>query len=91
MTKMPFPASHQPVSLNSALHNPHLPGDAFFWAGGPVGVLLSHGWTATTAEVRLLARHLHEKATPSPGRCYPAMELRPKRWTGPSGRSGRKR
>jgi carboxylesterase len=49
------------MKSNPALHNPHLPGDAFFWPGGPVGVLLSHGYTATTAEVRLLARRLHER------------------------------
>ena len=46
---------------NEALHNPHLPGEPFFWEAGPIGVLLSHGFTATTAEVRLLARPLHEK------------------------------
>ncbi len=49
----------QSKSLNSALHNPHLPGDSFLWPGGPIGVLLSHGWSATTAEVRLLAQRLH--------------------------------
>jgi carboxylesterase len=42
------------------LHNSHLEGSSFFWEGGPVGVLLSHGYTATTAEVRLLGRFLHE-------------------------------
>ncbi len=46
---------------NKALHNPHLSGKPFFWEAGPVGVLLSHGFTATTAEVRLLARPLREK------------------------------
>ncbi len=46
---------------NSALHNPHLEGEPFFWTAGSVGVLLSHGYTATTAEVRLLAKRLHEK------------------------------
>jgi carboxylesterase len=40
------------------LVNPHLEGDAFFWPGDSVGVLLSHGFTATTAEVRPLARRL---------------------------------
>lgn len=43
------------------LHNPHLDGQAFFWEAGPVGVFLSHGYTATTAEVRLFAKRLHEK------------------------------
>jgi carboxylesterase len=43
------------------LKNAHLEGDAFYWEGGSVGVLLSHGFTATSAEVRLLARYLHER------------------------------
>jgi carboxylesterase len=43
------------------LYNAHLEGDTFFWPNGPVGVLLSHGYTATTAEVRLLARRLYEQ------------------------------
>ncbi|MEJ5308617.1 MAG: alpha/beta fold hydrolase [Anaerolineae bacterium] len=46
--------------MTYTLVNPHLEGDSFFWEGGPVGVLLSHGYTATTAEVRLLGRFLHE-------------------------------
>ncbi len=41
------------------LKNPHLEGDAFVWEGGPTGVLLVHGYTATTAEVRPLARFLY--------------------------------
>ncbi len=43
------------------LYNPHLEGGTFFWKAGPVGVFLSHGYTATTAEVRLFAKRLHEK------------------------------
>lgn len=43
------------------LHNPHLDGGTFLWEAGPVGVFLSHGYTATTAEVRLFAKQLHEK------------------------------
>ncbi len=43
--------------------NPQLAGDAFFWPGtGPkahIGILLSHGFSATAAEVRLLAERLH--------------------------------
>ena len=46
---------------NFALHNSHLEGGTFLWEAGPVGVLLLHGYTATTAEVRLLASNLHEK------------------------------
>jgi carboxylesterase len=41
------------------IKNPHLEGDSFTWEGGPTGVLLVHGYTATTAEVRPLARFLY--------------------------------
>ena len=44
--------------VNAFLKNPQLEGRAFFWAGGPVGVLLCHGLTATAAEVRPFAKRL---------------------------------
>jgi carboxylesterase len=44
----------------SLLRNPQLEGSPFYWEAGSTGVLLCHGFTATTAEVRLLARSLHE-------------------------------
>lgn len=48
------------VTLNNPnLHNPHLDGDAFFLKGGDVGILLSHGYTATSAEIRFLAEQFH--------------------------------
>lgn len=40
--------------------NPQLEGSPFYWEAGPTGVLLTHGFTATTAEVRLLATRLYE-------------------------------
>ncbi len=40
--------------------NPHLEGDAFYWTGSDRGVLLIHGFTATTAEVRPLGKILHQ-------------------------------
>jgi len=40
--------------------NPHLDGRSFFWSGGEVGVLLLHGFTATTVEVQPLAHVLHQ-------------------------------
>jgi len=46
---------------NPNLHNPHLDGSPFFWEGGETGVFLSHGFTATSVEVRILAHLLHEK------------------------------
>lgn len=45
----------------SALNTTQLPGEPFFWEAGPVGVLLSHGFTATPFEVRGLARFLYER------------------------------
>ncbi len=47
------------LGQNGPIHNPHLEGSAFFWPGSEIGVLLLHGLTATTAEVRLLAEALH--------------------------------
>ena len=38
--------------------NPELEGGSFLWQGGETGVLLLHGLTATTAEVRPLAKRL---------------------------------
>jgi len=43
------------------MKNPHLDGDTFQLMGGPTGILLIHGFTATTTEVRLLGRYLHER------------------------------
>lgn len=43
------------------IKNAHLPGESFLWQGGPTGVLLFHGFTATTAEVRLLGEFLHRQ------------------------------
>jgi len=40
------------------LRNPQLEGSPFYWPAGSTGVLLCHGFTATTAEVRLLAQAL---------------------------------
>jgi carboxylesterase len=41
--------------------NPQLDGSPFYWSAGSTGVLLCHGFTATTTEVRLLAHDLHER------------------------------
>lgn len=41
------------------IHNPQLEGGPFDWPGGPDGIVLIHGFTATVAEVRPLAEHLH--------------------------------
>lgn len=59
------------------IQNPQLEGDSFFWAGGPVGVVLSHGFTATTAEVRLLGRYLHERGYTVAGPLLPGHGTAP--------------
>ncbi len=49
------------MSSPSIFRNPQLDGASFFWEAGPVGVLLCHGFTATTTEVLLLANALYEE------------------------------
>lgn len=45
------------------LRNPHLNGDTFFLQGThDVGVLLIHGFTATTVEVSYVAKYLNERS-----------------------------
>jgi len=62
---------------NTLLRNPHLDGDSFFWQAGPTGVLLVHGFTATTAEVRLLGRYLHERGYTVAGPLLPGHGTTP--------------
>jgi len=45
--------------FSASLKNSELDGSAFLWEGSDVGILLSHGFTATTTEVRNLASYLH--------------------------------
>jgi carboxylesterase len=59
------------------IHNFHLEGEPFLWEGGPIGVLLAHGYTATTAEVRLLARHLCEQGYTVAGPLLPGHGTTP--------------
>jgi carboxylesterase len=47
--------------MELVLRNAHLEGDAFLWEGNSTGILLIHGFTATTAEVRLLGQWLHDR------------------------------
>ena len=67
------------------IRNPHLNGDAFFWQAGKTGALLIHGYTASTAEVRLLGKYLHERgytvsAPLLPGHNTTPQDLNRKRW-----------
>ncbi len=59
------------------IHNPHLEGNPFYWPGGPDGVLLVHGYTATTAEVRQLARYLRERGYTVSGPLLPGHGTTP--------------
>jgi len=62
---------------NITLRNPHLEGDSFFWPGEPTGILLIHGFTATTAEVRLLGKYLHERGYTVSGPLLPGHGTTP--------------
>lgn len=67
------------------IHNPQLEGDPFLWAGGPDGVLLVHGFTATTAEVRPLAEFLQARGYTVAGPLLPGHytypeDLNRQRW-----------
>jgi carboxylesterase len=61
--------------------NPHLAGDTFFWPGtGPqaqTGLLLSHGFAATTAEVRPLAQLLQQAGYTISGPLLPGHKTTP--------------
>jgi carboxylesterase len=59
------------------IYNPQLEGDPFLWEGGPTGVLLIHGYTATTAEVRPLARILYQEGYTVAGPLLPGHNTRP--------------
>ncbi len=65
------------TNTSSPLKNPHLPGEPFFWQGGPTGVLLIHGFTATTAEVRPLAKRLHARGYSVSGPLLPGHGTTP--------------
>jgi carboxylesterase len=65
------------VTNLSWLRNPHLEGAPFYWQAGPIGVLLCHGFTATTAEVRLLAHSLYEQGYTVAGNLLPGHGTTP--------------
>ena len=62
MIKKFFYASSSKPSIKGEhpLINPELEGESFFWERGDIGVLFIHGLTATTAEVRPLAKCFHD-------------------------------
>ena len=62
---------------NNFMKNPHLDGDDFFWQGNSTGILLIHGFTATTAEVRLMADKLHQAGYTTAGPLLPGHGTNP--------------
>ena len=66
------------MNSNPNLHNSHLEGDSFLWQGNATGILLSHGYTATTAEVRPLAEELHKQGYTVAGPLLPGHGTDPK-------------
>jgi carboxylesterase len=62
---------------NEFLHNPDLDGEPFFWEAGPVGIFLSHGYTATTVDVRPLAKNLHQQGYTVAGPLLPGHGTKP--------------
>lgn len=47
------------MGKTSVFRNAHLDGTSFYWEAGSTGVIICHGFTATTTEVRFLAETLH--------------------------------
>ncbi len=68
--------------INENLVNPELDGDSFLWEAGPTGVLLLHGLTATTAEVRLLAADLLARGYTVMGPLLPGHGTKPEELNG---------
>lgn len=48
------------MTANQQIENPELDGSAFFWQGGQDCILLIHGFTATSVEIRPLAKFFHQ-------------------------------
>ncbi len=61
----------------SMLVNPQFDGGPFYWEGGPVGIILIHGFTATVREVRLLADRLKEEGFTIGGPLLPGHYTQP--------------
>ena len=59
------------------MKNPQLKGGPFFWEAGSTGILLIHGFTATTAEVRPLAQALHTRGYTVSGPVLPGHDTYP--------------
>lgn len=65
------------MNNNEFIKNPHLDGDDFFMPGNSTGVLLIHGFSATTTEVRLMADKLHQAGFTTAGPLLPGHGTHP--------------
>jgi len=61
---------------NTYIKNPHLDGHSFFLPGNSTGVLLLHGFTATTVEMQPLARSLNARGFTVAGPLLPGHGTR---------------
>jgi carboxylesterase len=66
-----------PNTPHHLMKNAHLEGGPFLWKAGPTGILLVHGFTATTAEVRPIAKALHAKGYTVSGPVLPGHNSYP--------------
>ncbi len=65
------------MNNNEFIKNPQLDGDDFLLPGNSTGILLIHGFTATTAEVRLMADKLHQSGFTTAGPLLPGHGTHP--------------
>lgn len=74
--------------------HPHLDPSPFFLEGGPVGVLLIHGFTGSPPEMRLVGDYLHQRGFTVSGPCLPGHgttvdDLNQRRWNEWTGHADR--
>lgn len=65
------------MKQNKFIVKPQLAGDDFFWQGNQIGVLLIHGFTASTATVRPAAEKLHASGITVAGPLLPGHGTHP--------------
>lgn len=73
------------MSMDSLLQHPELDGTSFYWPGNDTGVLLLHGLTATTVEMRRLGEAIHRQGYTVAGPLLPGHgtspeDLATKKW-----------
>ncbi|MBG56496.1 MAG: hypothetical protein CL935_05175 [Deltaproteobacteria bacterium] len=77
--KIGFQKSNSTQDRDSDILNPELEGGSFFWKGSEIGILLLHGLTATTAEVRPLAKNLFKEGYTVSGILLPGHGTTPEK------------